>query len=108
MGFGRIVLSALVDNESTVLGLGIDVQKPQGTDLLQCAFIIAELKENMKIDKLNSYPISACTDNEVDKPVFITAVSYDSPRALTFGAISGELTLLFALEKRGSKSLEIK
>ena len=67
------------------------MKKPKGKTQLQCAFIVAEFKENMKIDTLNSYSISACTDNEVDKPIFVTAVSYDRTHAFTFGAIGGEL-----------------
>ena len=84
-------MSALVDNDSAILGFGIDVQKPKGRDSLSCAFVVATLKLSMKIHYIDSYPISVCTEDEVNKPVFITAVNYDSTKKFSFGAVSGEL-----------------
>ena len=40
-GQGRIILSALVDDETRLLGFGIDVKLPNGVETRQCSFTVA-------------------------------------------------------------------
>ena len=89
-GAGRIVLSAIVDDDTRLLAFGIDVNKPRKKDK-KCDFTVAYFIGYAKIIEFYSYPISVCTANEVTKPSFVSAVSYDSNKEFSYGAVSGEL-----------------